>query len=95
MIRPSNTIFEKYYQEVEENLDVLSRIIDQKTRYQAANDITDCPKCGHELQKDFILCPNCKFICKHECVECKKEIRENWKVCPYCSTKQPKHKKHK
>lgn len=95
LIRPGRTVFEKYYQEVEENLDILSHIIDQKTKYQEANDVSDCPKCWYEVQKDFVVCPNCKLTLKNECVECKKEIRDNWKICPFCNTKQPKKKKKK
>jgi len=95
LIRPSRTVFEKYYQEVEENLDILSRIIDQKTKHQSVNDLTDCPECGHELEKDFVVCPNCNYTCKKECQSCKKEIRANWKVCPYCSATQEQKKPKK
>lgn len=93
LIRPGKTVFEKYYQEVEENLAILSRIIEQKTEYQEANEIGDCPGCGHEVQRDFVICPKCKLNLRHECIECKKEIRDNWKVCPFCKAKQPKKKK--
>jgi len=30
LIRPSNTLFEKYYQEIEENLDIFHEIIEEK-----------------------------------------------------------------
>jgi F0F1-type ATP synthase membrane subunit b/b' len=30
LIRPSNTLFEKYYQEIEENLDIFHKIIEEK-----------------------------------------------------------------
>lgn len=95
LIRPSKTVFEQYYHEVEENLDILARIIDQKTEHQAATWSSDCPECGYEVQKDYIICPNCKHTLKYECEACKKEIRENWKVCPFCSTKQSKKRKKK
>lgn len=95
LIRPSSTLFERYYQEVEENLDILSRMIEQKTEYQVTNGTSDCPSCGYEVERDFIICPNCKFELKHTCHSCEKEIRENWKVCPFCSTKQPKKKSKK
>jgi len=93
LIRPGKTVFEKYYQEVEENLDILSRIIEQKSQYQEANKVMDCPKCGYEVQSDYVVCPECKKELKHQCKKCKKEIRENWKTCPFCNTKQGKKKK--
>lgn len=30
LIRPSNTLFEKYYQEIEENLDIFHKIIEER-----------------------------------------------------------------
>ncbi len=90
LIRPGRTVFEKYYQEVEENLDILSRIIEQKTLYEQANMTTDCPECGYKIQPDYVICPNCETNLRHECINCKKEIRENWKVCPFCKAEQTK-----
>lgn len=93
LIRPSSTVFEKYYHEIEENLDTLSKIIDQKAQHQLENNTSDCPKCDKEVEADFVICPHCKYKLKNQCNECGKEIRPNWKVCPYCNSKQSKHKK--
>jgi len=95
LIRPGRTIFEKYYEDVEENLNILSRIIEQREEQQKENELTDCPNCNYEIQKDFIICPNCKKSLKSQCIECKKEIHDNWKVCPYCTTKQKRKKSKK
>ncbi len=94
LIRPSRTIFEKYYLEVEENLNILSHIIEQKNEQQKVLEKSECPDCGCEIESDFVICPHCKRDLRNQCSKCKKEIRENWKVCPYCSTKQ-EDKKHK
>jgi len=34
LIRPSNTLFEKYYQEIEENLDIFHEIIEEKIKVE-------------------------------------------------------------
>jgi rRNA maturation endonuclease Nob1 len=59
LIRPGRTIFEKYYLEVEENLAILSRIIEEKTEHDAAHNVTDCIDCGKEIRSNWKVCPYC------------------------------------
>ncbi len=93
LIRPGKSMFEKYYEEVEENLDILSEIVQEKLEEKNTWDLF-CPNCDDVIEIDFIICPSCKEILKHTCISCEREIREGWKVCPYCQTKQKKkHKK--
>lgn len=93
LIRPGKTVFEKYYEEVEENLEILSSIVEKHTLIEAQWDYTKCPKCDYEIQTEYIVCPNCKEKLRHKCHKCHKEIRDNWEVCPYCAEKQKKKEK--
>lgn len=91
IIRPRKTVFEKYYAEVEGNLDILNEIVQERLEHK--NELT-CPSCDEAIEEDFIVCPSCKETLKQTCISCKKEIREGWKTCPYCKAKQKKkHKK--
>ena len=91
LIRPGKTVLEKYYQEIEDNLEILSSIVKDKVDGAEA---TECHTCGYQLDTDFIFCPGCKTKLKEACHGCEKEIRKWWEVCPYCGEKQ-KNKKHK
>jgi len=43
-----------------------------------------CTKCGHNVSKDFSLCPYCGYALKLECPECGKNFDRKFKICPYC-----------
>lgn len=92
LIRPGKTVLEKYYQEIEDNLEILSSIV--KDKVDAGWEMTDCTTCGYELDVDFLFCPGCKEKLRKSCTGCEKSIRKWWEVCPYCGEKQ-KDKKHK
>lgn len=92
LIRPGKSMYEKYTAEIEENLEILNQIVEDRLLHQEDGDIF-CPSCDEAIDPDFIICPSCKQTLKHTCRECNKEIRESWKVCPYCQTKQKKKKK--
>ena len=49
-----------------------------------------CPKCGFEIENDWVTCPQCNHSLQQPidyCTNCGKKIQADWKVCPYCSTK--------
>ncbi len=96
LIRPGKTVLEKYYQEIEDNLEILWSIVKDKVE---GSEQTECDTCGYELDMDFLFCPGCKTKLKNSCISCEKEIRKSWEVCPYCWDKQEKgkhnHKKKK
>ncbi|MCP4522775.1 MAG: hypothetical protein GY828_00995 [Candidatus Gracilibacteria bacterium] len=86
LIRPSKTIFEKYHAEVENNLDLMQEIINEKN-----NDIGDrlhCFVCETPVLPEFKFCPKCEIQLKQECHECTKTVYRNWEICPYCGIKQ-------
>jgi hypothetical protein len=48
-----------------------------------------CPHCDHEVEKDFLRCPNCMRKLKDSCTECGKPLDPEWKICPYCEAEVP------
>ncbi len=82
IIRPWKTIFEKYYEEIEDNLDCLSDMMQDKNIGKPKK--IRCYNCNEKLDEDFSFCPKCKEKLKEECKKCKKEIRIWWDICPYC-----------
>lgn len=87
LIRPGKSMYEKYTEEIEENLGILSDIVHDRLWHVEKWD-TICPNCEQAVESDFILCPHCHTSLKKTCISCNKEIREGWKICPYCETKQ-------
>jgi hypothetical protein len=45
-----------------------------------------CPHCDHEVERDFLRCPNCHRKLKDPCVSCGKPLDPAWSLCPYCET---------
>jgi hypothetical protein len=43
-----------------------------------------CPHCDHEVEKDFLRCPNCMRKLKDPCQACGKPLDPMWKICPFC-----------
>lgn len=43
-----------------------------------------CPHCDHEVEKDFLMCPNCMRRLKEPCSNCARPLEPAWTVCPYC-----------
>ena len=43
-----------------------------------------CPHCDHEVEKDFLRCPNCMRKLKDPCTTCGKPLDPAWKICPFC-----------
>ena len=90
LIRPSKTLFEKYYEEIEDNLETFHQIIEDKNLQCDTN--FQCFNCKEPIIHDFKFCPKCKITLRNECNWCSKLLYADWKVCPYCWKKQ-KNKK--
>lgn len=43
-----------------------------------------CPACLKPIEKDFLICPNCKKKLKKQCPKCERPLNMAWTVCPYC-----------
>ena len=48
-----------------------------------------CPHCDHEVEREFLRCPNCMRKLKDPCVACGKPLDPAWPICPYCETEVP------
>jgi RNA polymerase subunit RPABC4/transcription elongation factor Spt4 len=46
----------------------------------------DCAHCGYPVERDYVLCPNCRQQLKNLCPNCNKALESTWTVCPYCAT---------
>jgi hypothetical protein len=86
LIRPSKTLFEKYHNEVESNLDIMEEIIEEKNK--DFWDTLHCFSCESPILPAFNFCPTCKTELKVDCKGCDKHIYKNWKLCPYCWEEQ-------
>ena len=45
-----------------------------------------CPYCDHEVEKDFLRCPNCMRKLKDPCSVCGKPLDPAWRICPFCES---------
>lgn len=93
LIRPSKTLFEKYYEEWEIDDEIIEneieKVINEVKEKEDINKETEekklvCDKCKYKINSDFKFCPMCKNTLKSECISCHKEINPKWEVCPYC-----------
>lgn len=82
IIRPSKTLLERYYEEIDENLDMVEEVIEDKNCKE--EESLHCFKCDYPISHDFTFCPNCNVKLKIECKSCWKTINSSWKNCPYC-----------
>ncbi len=88
LIRPTKTLFERYYEEIEINLDHLTKSIEGKLEIKEKISIA-CPNCNYPIENTFKFCPNCKEELRYACQKCDKKVSKDWKVCPYCWEDEP------
>jgi Arc/MetJ-type ribon-helix-helix transcriptional regulator/predicted RNA-binding Zn-ribbon protein involved in translation (DUF1610 family) len=51
---------------------------------------TTCTKCGENVEKSHVYCPNCGEKTSHRVFcECGDEIRSDWSHCPSCGRRTP------
>ncbi len=78
LIRPSKTLFEKYYFEVEDNLDYLWEDIVDKI-WEENFKTVKCSKCLEKIREEFKYCPYCKKKIKQKDNKDKKIINNKKK----------------
>lgn len=91
LVRPSKTLFEKYYEEasIEEDWEIDDFIEkEEKVEEKIFSEKHVCPHCSYDIQLDYKFCPNCRTCLKKECSACGKEINPKWTICPYCGKDQ-------
>lgn len=83
LLRPRNTIFEKYYEDSEEvefeenEINIMEDSSKDKEEFL-------CPHCFKHVDKDFSYCPYCKEKLTKVCEKCTREIKVYFLACPYC-----------
>lgn len=75
IFRPSKTLFEKYYFEVENNLDCLWDDVVINI-WEKNFNLIKCNNCSEEIEEEFKYCPYCKFRNKEE-KNSKKKSKKN------------------
>lgn len=73
MIRPSQTIEEIYWSDLERRY----------LKYETS-ELGDCPKCGTQLFPGYRFCPKCKYRLKIKCSNCGVYMDRQCKFCPNC-----------
>lgn len=90
LIRPSQTLFEKHYEEIEfEDENYTERLLEEvewlkKELYSKKK----CFNCDYTVSADFTFCPNCRIALKKICISCQKPLDNNWTHCPSCGKDQ-------
>lgn len=76
IIRPTKTLLERYYEDLE-----------YRALVENGEEKEVCQKCKIDLSKDYKYCPNCAEKLRQTCLNCHKEFSKKWKNCPYCGVK--------
>lgn len=81
LIRPSRTLFEKYYEEAS----ILEEDLSDFNLNDFKGDLKkSCPHCNYEVNAEYKFCPNCRSCLKKDCISCGKELKPEWSFCPNC-----------
>lgn len=78
IIRPPRTLDEERALQLEEQALTEEEVVETPTS-------RPCPKCGREIEQDFVICPYCRTQFARRCHKCGKWLRLGWHVCPYCA----------
>jgi len=84
IIRPSKTLVEKYYEEMEYSF------LSEHSEHE-----DHCRRCEKAIQPEFIYCPNCQEKVRSQCTHCKHTYLSKYRVCPYCGKKAEQVKSDK
>lgn len=76
IIRPTKTLTEKYYEELEYNF------LNEHEHEES------CKRCEKRVKSDYLFCPHCEERLKQVCWSCKHTYLEDYAVCPYCGKKE-------
>lgn len=82
IIRPKKTLYDKYNNEIESNLDIFWSII--KSKIDIDSEKIHCYLCKNPIWMDFSFCPHCKASLYKDCNACDKKLYWWWLNCPYC-----------
>ncbi len=85
LIRPGQTLFEKYYED-----DILDEVESEDDEDEPKIKKISCPSCSYIINSEYKFCPNCRTKLKNECISCHKDLKLEWTMCPYCWADQDK-----
>lgn len=88
LIRPTHTLFEKYYEEDLQDDFYDDEIKDLDEVKEVWVIKISCPECSYIIKSDYKYCPNCRIKLKNDCIWCGKELKNEWSICPYCGKDQ-------
>jgi len=54
---------------------------------QVGEGVLRCHKCGHDVEEEFAVCPQCSARLQSRCLGCKKQLNVEWATCPYCGVR--------
>src|SRR3954471_15707911 len=77
LLRPRQTLDEAF-----------QRSLEEEYLLQDLEELPLCKSCGHYVEDDFMLCPNCQTQLREPCVACSRLVDLRWNICPYCSAEQ-------
>jgi RNA polymerase subunit RPABC4/transcription elongation factor Spt4 len=78
ILRPANTLEEEYQRSLEE--ETLLRSLEERSL---------CPGCSRQIEKSWLVCPDCQTRLKKACHHCGKLMELHWNICPHCATPSP------
>ena len=79
ILRPSKTLTEQYYEEMQENF---------WSHEENSAHIEHCPHCMARCGKEFKFCPACGEQVGEACTSCNENTHVQWTSCPYCGVKK-------
>lgn len=91
LIRPSQTIFERHYEEYDYSDDdsYAEGLLKEIEKIVNQNAFTSkCRSCKYPVKKEYKYCPSCRIELIKSCISCKKAINEKWDYCPHCGQDQ-------
>lgn len=81
ILRPSKTLTEKYYEEMQEEF---------WSHEETSASIEHCKSCMARCGKEYKYCPACGDQVGEDCPDCKQNIHVQWASCAYCGFKKEK-----
>lgn len=69
--------------------DEYQKMLEEEALLQTIEEVTRCPGCGRQTEKNWMICPNCHTRLKKKCTNCKELMELPWDLCPYCGAPTP------
>ena len=77
LLRPRQTLDEAF-----------QRSLEEEYLLQDLEELPLCKSCGHYVEDDYVICPNCQTKLRDSCPACARLVDLKWALCPYCGTSQ-------